>query len=137
MSVPSFGDGGYQALHAGPLREPGAGARDGDRDMTTPGPAPAGQVHFGPAPYDPGVSGDPEAAAEAEAEWADECGPHAVGNTYAGGIESDPDLALGDEDWWAAMAEAYTYGRFGPSPGSREAEAFARFDAAPVPTPGG
>ena len=96
--------------------------------MTTPGPEPAGQVHFGPALYDPGVSDDPEAATEAEAEWADEWDP-AVGNTYAGGIESDPDLALGDEDWWAAMAEAYTYGRFGPSPGSREAEAFARFDA--------
>ena len=96
--------------------------------MTILDPEPADQVHLRPALYDPGVSDDPEAAAEAEAEWADEWDPSA-GNTYVGGIESDPDLALGDEDWWAAMAEAYTYGRFEPSPGSREAEAFARFDA--------
>jgi len=96
--------------------------------MSSPGPEPAGLGHFEPAPYDCGVGDDPEAAAGAEAEWADEWDP-SVGNTYAGGIESDPDLALGDEDWWAAMAEAYTHGRSGPSPGSREAGAFARFDA--------
>lgn len=96
--------------------------------MTIPHPEPVGQVHFGAALYDPGVSDDPEAATEAEAEWADEWDP-AVGNAYVGGFESGPDLALGGEDWWAAMAEAYTDGRSGPSPGSREAEAFARFDA--------
>jgi len=96
--------------------------------MTIPDREPADQVHFGAALYDPGVSDDPEAAAEAEAAWADEWDP-AAGNAYVGGIESDPDLALGDEDWWAEMAEAYTYGRFEPSPGGREAEAFARFHA--------
>jgi hypothetical protein len=95
--------------------------------MTIPDPEPADQVHSGTALYDPGVSDDPEAAAGAEAEWADEWDP-AAGNTCTGGIESDPDLALGDEDWWAAMAEAYTHGRFEPSPGSREAEAFAQFN---------
>jgi hypothetical protein len=96
--------------------------------MTIPDPEPVDQVHFGSALYDPGVSDDPEAAAEGEAEWADEWNP-AVGHAYVGGIKSDPDLALDDEDWWAAMAEAYTHGRFEPSPGSREAEAFARFNA--------
>jgi hypothetical protein len=96
--------------------------------MSSPGPEPAGLGPFEPAPDDRGVGEDPEAAAEAGAEGADEWDP-SVGNTYVGGIESDPDLALGDEDWWAAMAEAYTYGRFKPSPGSREAGAFARFDA--------
>ena len=96
--------------------------------MSAPDPEPAGLGLFEPAPNDRGVGGDPGAAAGAEAEWADERDP-SVGNTYAGGIESDPDLALGDEDWWAAIAEAYTHGRSGPSPGSREAGAFARFDA--------
>jgi hypothetical protein len=53
--------------------------------MSAPGAEPAGLGPVEPAPDDRGAGGDPEAAAEAEAERADERDP-SPGNTYAGGI---------------------------------------------------